>query len=116
MTYTAKALTSYLEDIDIPVLTSTYRNKLDRPITVEEIFNVLKTLQSGKTPGPDGIPVAFYKQYAEDLATILHKMLSESVKSEALPNSMGEVVIVVILKQGKNPSLCSSYHLFVRCR
>lgn len=31
-------------------------------------------VELGKTLGPDGIPVEFYKQYAEDLATRLHMM------------------------------------------
>lgn len=57
MTYTSEELTSYLESIDIPVLTSTYHNKQDNSIMVEEILKALKTLQSGKTPGPDNIHV-----------------------------------------------------------
>lgn len=43
------------------------QNKFDRPITVEEIIKLVKTLQPGKTPGPDGIPVELYKMYADVL-------------------------------------------------
>lgn len=58
-TYTQDELTSYLDSIDIPVLTAKYRDALDAPISVEELLKALKPLQSGKTPGPDGIPVEF---------------------------------------------------------
>lgn len=70
---------------------------------------MLKTLQTGKTPGPNGIPVEFYKQYAEDLVIRFQDMLGVSLESENLPKSMGEEIIVVIPKPGKDPSLCCSY-------
>lgn len=109
MAFSEDQLTSYLEDIDIPVLTATYRNGLDRPITVEEILKAIKTLQSGKTSGPDGIPVELYKQYADVIAVRFLAMMVKSAELETLPKSMGEAVIVVILKPEKDPSLCSSY-------
>lgn len=75
-----------------------------------EILKALKTIQSGKTPGPDGIPVEFYKQYAKELAVRLHTMLLEAQTKEELPPSLSDAVVVVIPKPGKDPSLCSSYH------
>lgn len=110
MTYREDELTSYLEAIDIPVLTATYRNRLDGSITVEEILRALKTLQSGRTPGPDGIAVELYKQYADVLAVRFHTMMVTLAEGETLPKSMEVVVIVVIPKAGKDRSLCSSYH------
>lgn len=65
----------------------------------------------GKTPGPDGIPVEFYKAYAEELVPHIHDMLSQSLASGTLPSSMSEAVIVLIPKPGWDPDLCSSYHL-----
>lgn len=102
-------LTSYLDPTDTPVLTAKYRETLDAPITMDKILKDLKTLQSGKTPGPDGIPVEFYKQYAEELTGTLHAMLIEAQRVEELLNSLSEAVVVVIPKPGKDPSLCSSY-------
>lgn len=57
--YREEDLTRYLADVDLPVLTSTYRDRLDSPITVKEILQALKSMQPDKTPGPDGIPVEF---------------------------------------------------------
>lgn len=108
--FTPDELNSYLDPIDIPVLTEKYRESLDAPITTDEILIALKTLQSGKSPGPDGIPVEFYKQYAEELTGKLCAMLSEAQKREELPSSLSEAVVVVIPKPSKDPALCSSYH------
>lgn len=87
----------------------TYQDKLDTSITIEEILKVLKALQPGKTPRPDGIPVEFYKIYAGVLAPRLHSILAGSMEVGRCPAFMGEVVIVVIAKPGKDPFLCSTY-------
>lgn len=76
---------------------------------MEEILKAVKTFQPGKTPGPNGIPVEFYKLYAYVLAPRLHSVLAGSMEVGRLSALMGDVVIVVIPKPGKDPSLCSSY-------
>lgn len=109
MTYEDNELDSFLADIDSPVLTSTYRDKPDAPIAVKEVWNALEMLLSGKTPGTDRIPVEFYKAYTEDLLPCIPSMLVGSLATESLLFSMSEVVIAVIPKPGKDPSLCFSY-------
>lgn len=109
MDYIDDDLSNYLADVDILILTDKYRGVLDKAITVEEIQKTLKSMQPGKTPGPDGIPVEFYKHYPDILLTRLHEMLTNAAEMQSLPESMGEAVIVVILKDGRDPSLCSSY-------
>lgn len=94
MVYSSRAdndpheLTVYLEDIDIPVLTSPYVDKLDAPIKVEEIKTALKIMQTGKTPGPDGILVEFYKMYAEVLAPRFQFLLAKSLDEGTILDTM----------------------------
>lgn len=107
--YRGVDLGAYLDDIDIPTLTVPYRDKLDAPITSLEILRALKSMQTGKTPGPDGIPVEFYKQYASELVDKLQVLFSESSRRGKLPDTMSEALIVVIPKPTKDPTLCSSY-------
>lgn len=66
-------------------------------------------MQVGKTPGPGGLPVEFYKMYMEDLAPRLQSLLAQASEPGILPDSMSDAVIVVISKPGKDPTLYSSY-------
>lgn len=69
--YTSKMMRSegevYLDKIDLPCLTTSYRDKLGSPITLEEIQLVVKTMQTGKSPGPDRLWEEFFQNYANSL-------------------------------------------------
>ena len=76
---------------------------------MKEVQGAIKSLQAGKTPGPDGLPTEFYKSNLEVIGPHLHSMLNAALERRSLPASMMEAVIVVIPKPGKDPELCSSY-------
>ena len=44
-------------------LTPDESNKLNGPLTVTELSNVLKNIENNKTPGLDGLPADFYKMF-----------------------------------------------------
>ena len=48
-------------------LSKDQKDKLDALITEEEIKTAIFNLQSDKSPGWDGIPIEFYKEYWEDI-------------------------------------------------
>lgn len=66
-------------------------------------------MQTGKTLGPDGFPVEFYKIYMEEITPRLQTVFASALKTGTLPASMSEAVIVLIPKPGKDPTLCASY-------
>lgn len=101
---------TYLDKETFPVLAPSARERLDGPITLEEAQQALGSLQSGKTPGMVGFPPEFYKQYAEEVAPRLHKMLVRTLKEGTLPPSMAQAIIVVVPKPEKDLQLCTSYH------
>lgn len=111
VSYSMEDLYVYLSDVDFPVLTSTYRDQLDSPITLMEVKQVMSSLQGSKTPGPDGFPTEFYEHYMEDLAARIHAILLSSLRTGSLLASMAEAVMVVVPKLGKNPEHCKSYRL-----
>lgn len=76
--YIIDDLRTYLCAVDFPVLTFTYRDRLDSPITLEEVQRAISSLQLGKTHGPNGSPVELYRTYAEELAPCFHSMLFTS--------------------------------------
>lgn len=64
---------------------------------------VVSSLQVGKTPGPDGFPVEFFKHYTEDPLPTYHLVLLRALEECSLPPSMSETVVVVLHKPGKDP-------------
>nr|QCF47480.1 putative RNA-dependent DNA polymerase [Erythrocytic necrosis virus] len=48
-------------------LTNVQKDQCEGQITEEELFEAIKSFQSGKTPGLDGIPVEVYQIYLEIL-------------------------------------------------
>jgi hypothetical protein len=52
-----------ISSLPITTLTEQQISHLDQPILDEEIYHAVTQLGSLKTPGPDGIPAAFYQKY-----------------------------------------------------
>lgn len=85
------------------------REALVRPVTSEEIMEILHTFRGEKSPGPDGIPVEFYKKYGTLLAPKLAEVYTDRLLKGTLPDSMRQAHITLIYKEMKDPKLCSSY-------
>lgn len=66
-------------------------------------------MQSGKSPGPDGYPTDFYKTFSVQLSPLLLLVFKELFSLKALPSTMHEAVISLLLKKDKSPLECSSY-------
>ncbi|KAL2085077.1 hypothetical protein ACEWY4_018397 [Coilia grayii] len=100
---------AFLNNLDLPVLSSDQKHLLDRPITVTEILDVIKSLPTGKAPGPDGFTAEFYKCYACELAPLMLDMYMDSLDKGQLPPTLSQALIVLILKKNKEPTDCRSY-------
>lgn len=55
---------NFLEKLNIPLIDHIKKEELDQPFQITEILNSIRTMQSSKTPGPDGYPVEFYKTFS----------------------------------------------------
>lgn len=98
----------FLEILNIPISQHQCEN-LERPLDGQEIEHSIKEMQSGKTSGPDGFPVEFYKKFSSQLTPLLLSLFNHSFERSALPQSLTEVLITVLLKPGKDSTECSSY-------
>lgn len=67
-------------------------------------------MQSGKSPGPDGFPVEFFKRFSAKLIPLLLNMITESLASGILPKTLTSAQISLLLKKNKYPHCCGSYH------
>lgn len=54
---------AFLDNLDIPCRNSDEQTNMDASIS-DEATLAIQSIQSGKTPGPDGFPIAFYKAFS----------------------------------------------------
>lgn len=93
----------------IPQISSEECNSMDQPLRLGEVTSAIKLMQSGKSPGPDGYPVEFFKKFSDSLAPLLLEMFEDSLKKGALPLTLTQASISLLLKKDKDPTNCSSY-------
>lgn len=102
-------LEEYLSSSCLARLPSLIRSSLEAPITMEELTTVIKTVKSGKAPGPDGFTLQYYKNYFSVLGAHMIKMFNALGQTTTLPPDALLVYISVIPKEGKDLSECGSY-------
>lgn len=100
---------SFFADITLPQITEAQKQLLNAPITKEEALLALKSMPSGKAPGPDGFGSEFYKVFSDIILDPILSMLNHSFSTGVLPPSLREANISLILKKHKDPEKCASY-------
>lgn len=105
----AEARSKFLDRLDLPYLSDDQKEALNRPISKEEVLDVIKNLKGGKAPGPDGFGADFYKAFGGLLVDHLTNMYLDSFDKGCLPPTLNLAHISVILKKGKPPEQCGSY-------
>ena len=69
----------------LPKLTQDEIQKLNKPVTVNELYITLtKQLKLGKSPGNDGLSVAFYRKMWKEVYLYLFRSLKEGIEREEL--------------------------------
>ena len=80
---------------------STYQegdNRLDAPITQEEVVWAVRHAKSGKAAGIDGIPTELLKQSGEQMKSALWRVFWSVYESEKVPREWAQGMIVPIPK------------------
>ena len=62
-----------------PTINETHQTKAELPLQLPELINALMAMQSGKTPGPDGYPIEFFKTFSKKLSPIPLEMFMDSL-------------------------------------
>jgi len=84
----------------IPKLVTREDNyNLNRPVTEEEIEEVVKEIQNGKAPGPDGFNVDFFKACQRIVKHDILEVMEDSRRFKAVLKALNESFIALIPKQ-----------------
>ena len=67
-------MNEFLDRHQVPKLNQYQINDLNSPISTKEIEDVINSLPTKKSSGPDGFSAEFYQTFKEDLIPLLHKL------------------------------------------
>lgn len=98
-----------LDTITFPQISVESAEALGLPITILEVQEAIGSLQSSKSPGPDGFTTEYYKTFSLILSPFLKDMYNEAFSLGRLPGTLSEATISLLLKKDKDPLSCSSY-------
>ena len=83
-----------------PKITELQNQNLTKQMQITEIKQALQTMENGKSPGIDGIPIEFFKEFFEllkkDLQDIFNNVLFEQ---KTTPKTWNQAIISIIPKQ-----------------
>lgn len=92
-----------------PKLSDSTAKVLEAPVTHKKAKLAILQLKVGKSPGPDGLTPHYYKTLADILILKFIKAFDPPDHVPYPARHLLEAHILVILKEGIDPALCSSY-------
>lgn len=104
-----EAISTFLAQHGIPLISPEESRTLDCPISMEETTTALKQLKAGKSPGPDGLTVGYYKTFQETLTPHFTKAFNTLSASPQNNKDLLEAHITLIPKPGKDDTLVTNY-------
>lgn len=96
-------LHKFLSECQLPTLPTEAMNSLGDMITTEEVPDVLKSLPSGKAPGPDGFTYLYYQTFKEQLLPYLTSVYNSFLEGKNVPDSMLHSYISLIRNRIRIP-------------
>lgn len=92
----------FFSNVDVPKLQSDEARLLESPITEGEIRKAVSLMNTGKSPGNDGFPAEYYKEYIDILAPVLVKVYQEAFEKGHVPPTFNEAFISPIPKKDRD--------------
>ena len=99
----------FLRDLELPRLEEEQKREIETPVTKEECFESLKSMECNKSPGHDGLPAEFYRVFWVDIADLLMEVYNYSFTQGELPISQRRGIISLIPKKDRDGLLIKNY-------
>lgn len=88
----------------LPLVPEPERDSLARPITLLEASEALKCMKSGSSPGTDGLPTEFYREFWPQIGATLVAVFNAFLRGGGVPDSFRRGRIVLLPKEGGDHS------------
>ena len=92
-----------------PIVSEETRELLNRPLTLDDLFEAMAAMPSNKIPGLDGLSVKTYKIFWDIIGTHLYNARCESVDEEVLHPTARMGIITLLPKPNKDTSLLTNW-------
>ena len=92
-------------------LSAQHISDLNRKISYQELTEAVKTLKTGKSPGPDGLPVEIYQLLWPINGPVMHEAYEEIFKKERMYEEAMQGVLNLIPKQNKDTRYLTNLRL-----
>ena len=83
---------------------------LDRDITIDEIINVIKQFNNGKSGGSDGVIYDMLKHCPITVIEYMHTLFNRILRQGYFPKTWGEAIISPLFKKG-SPNETKNYRV-----
>uniref|UniRef100_A0A3P8RWJ4 Reverse transcriptase domain-containing protein n=1 Tax=Amphiprion percula TaxID=161767 RepID=A0A3P8RWJ4_AMPPE len=104
-----KQLDEFFDKITIPKISQEEKDKLETPLTEEEVKKAINAMKTGKSPGIDGFPAEFYRRFTDTLCPFLTRVFHEAFEHGLLPPSFNQAIISLIPKTDKDVTDPANY-------
>lgn len=91
------------------ILSENEKEQCEGPLTVEEVKRALDRMQSGKSPGCDGLTSDFYKFFWPLLGDFLVDTLNFAAEKGEMSQSQKRGIITLLQKKNKDPELIKNW-------
>ena len=78
------------------------------PTSPEEIANLIQTLSSNKSTGPNSIPMSILKKIKNEISISLSAIINNSFENGIFPNLLKSAQVIPVFKNGSRLS-CNNY-------
>lgn len=75
------------------------KDRCEGPMLTKEITKAVENMQTNKSPGPDGIPLEFYKHYWQHLKEHLIQLFNENYDQEIMSESQRKALLKLLYKK-----------------
>uniref|UniRef100_A0A3P9J7K4 Reverse transcriptase domain-containing protein n=1 Tax=Oryzias latipes TaxID=8090 RepID=A0A3P9J7K4_ORYLA len=98
----------FLDSVEIPQIPDKFTERLEASLEEKDISKAIDDMKVGKTPGPDGLPIDFYKKFKSKLLKPLLDMFLEAFQCGSLPKSLTAATITLLPKPGRPNNCCEN--------